>query len=46
MGLDGGVGRLVHGGHAGAVELARVALDVALQGHWPHAGLEIEQALQ
>ena len=46
MQLDGGIGGLVHGGHAGAVELARVALDVALQRHRPHAGLEVEQALQ
>jgi len=28
--LDGSVSRLVHGGHAGAVELARVPLDVTL----------------
>jgi hypothetical protein len=28
--LYGSVSRLVHGGHAGAVELARVALDMAL----------------
>ena len=46
VGLDGGVGRLVHGGHTGAVELAGVPLDVALQGHGPHTGLEVEQPLQ
>lgn len=46
VGLDGSIGRLVHGGHARAVELAGVALYVTLQGHWPHAGLEIEQPLQ
>ena len=45
MGLDGGVAGLVHGGHAGAVKLAGVALDVTLQGHRPHAGLEVEQPL-
>lgn len=43
--LDGCVGRLVHGGHARAVELPREALNMGLQGHWPHAGLEIEQSL-
>ena len=46
MGLDGGVGGLVHGGHTGAVELAGVPLDVALQGHRAHTGLEVEQPLQ
>lgn len=30
VGLYGSVSRLVHGGHAGAIELARVPLDVAL----------------
>ena len=46
MGLDGSIAGLVHGGHAGAVELARVPLDVALQGHRPHTWLEVEQSLQ
>ena len=45
VGLDGGIGWLVHGGHAGAVELSGVALDVALQGHGSHTGLEVEQTL-
>ena len=40
--LDGRVRRLVHGGHARAVELPREALNVALKRHWPHAGLEVE----
>ncbi len=44
--LDGGIGRLVHGGHARAVELAGEALDVALQRHRAHARLEVEQTLQ
>ena len=43
--LDGSIGWLVHGGHAGAVEAACIPLDVALQRYWPHAWLEIEQAL-
>lgn len=46
MRLDGSIAGLVHGGHAGAIELARVALDVALQGHRPHTWLEVEQPLQ
>ena len=46
MGLDGSIAGLIHGGHTGAVELARVALDVAFQGHWPHTWLEVEQPLQ
>lgn len=44
--LDGSVGWLVHGGHAGAVEAASVPLDVALQWDRPHAWLEIEETLQ
>lgn len=46
MGLDGSIAGLVHGGHTGAVELARVALDVALQGHRSHTWLEVEQPLK
>lgn len=46
MCLDGSIAGLVHGGHAGAIELAGVALDVTLQGHRPHTWLEVEQPLQ
>ena len=46
VGLDGSISWLVHGGHAGAVELAGVALNVALQRHRPYTWLEVEQSLQ
>ena len=42
--LDALEGGLVHGGHAGAVVLAGVARDVALQGHGPHARPEVVEA--
>ena len=45
VGLYSSIGWLVHSGHTRTVKLARVALNVALQGHWPHTGLEVEQAL-
>ena len=40
---DGRVGWLVHGGHAGAVKVARVALDVHVEGDGTHRRLEVEQ---
>ena len=40
---DGGVRRLVHGGHTRAVELPGVALDVHLQRYRPHRGSEVVQ---
>lgn len=45
VGLYGCIGWLVHGGHAGAVELARVALNMTFQGHRAHTWLEVEQPL-
>ena len=42
VGLDGSISWLVHGGHAGAVKLARVALNVAFQRHRPYTWLEVE----
>ena len=44
--LDGSVGWLIHGSHAGAIKAACVPLDVALQWDRPHAWLEVEQTLQ
>lgn len=41
---DGGIGGLVHGGHARAVVLSRKALDVLGQRHGAHRRLEVEEA--
>ena len=38
------IGRLVHGGHAGAVVLAGEACDVHLERHRPHRRPEVEEA--
>mmetsp|Transcript_24205 Transcript_24205/g.60096 ORF Transcript_24205/g.60096 Transcript_24205/m.60096 type:complete len:225 (+) Transcript_24205:2740-3414(+) len=42
---DRGVRWFVHGGHPGAVELSREALDVTLERHGAHRGAEVEEPL-
>ena len=44
MRADRRVRRLVHRRHPGAVELARVPLDVTLERHRSHRGFEVEEA--
>ena len=45
MGLYRCVGRLVHGGHAGAVKTPWIPLDVALEWDRSDRRLEVEEAL-